>query len=174
MATPAPVRPPSITTYDAEVRALGFDPSAELDLEYVDAVAADLAAILAAGRVAEAAYQPGDGTCYRLVIVPLAALKAAQPRVKDGQVWQRHAVAGMKRRDGGDDGADGDGFYEPTGYLVCQVENSCYPIRLEGRGPDSGLAAGYLAEKWNLGFPSAVAVAVLLRAVCYHLDFIRA
>lgn len=161
-------RPDSILTYETEVASLGFDVASELDLEYVDAVASDLARILAGGGVAEACYQPGDGTRYALVIVPLASLRAAQPRVKDGNVWERHAVSGMKRRDGGDDGGDGSEFYDPSGFLVCRVEGSCYPLRLWGRGGD--LAAGYIAEHWDVGYPSAISIAVLLRAVAYHLD----
>jgi hypothetical protein len=161
-----PETPESITTFEAERPWQ----DADLDLAYVDALALDLARILKAGGVAEASYSPGDGTRYCLVIVPLTSLRAGQPRVVEGRVWERHAISGMKRADG-DDGGHGDAFYHPSGYLLSIVNHGTYPIRLEGRGPNSGIAGSYVDEHWgNLGPTSGVSVAILLRAICFHLE----
>lgn len=148
--------PESIDIWDSEASLV--DP--ELDLMYVDRVALDIAAILECGDVAEAAYQPGDGTFYGIVLVPLRSLFAARPRVKDGRTWQQHAVSGM--------GATGQPGYVHDGYLLTLVENVSYPIRLGNRGRD--LAADYIAEHWKLPGASAVSVVLLLRAISHHLD----
>lgn len=138
-----------------------------LDLSYVDALGADLARILRNGDVAEAAYQPGDGTRYSLVIVPLSTFRAGQPRVYNGSVWERHAVSGMKRP-GGDDGGDGSGFYADGGHLLCFSEKRCYPVWLAA-GEERSLAAGYLADHLDLPPVSAVSIVILLRAICVHM-----
>lgn len=158
MSTPATIIVP-----DGEIEYRHDD----LDLAYIDGLAADLARILTAGDVAEAAYQPGDGTLYGIVIVPLSTLHAGQPRVYQGQVWQRHAVSGMKRP-GGDDGGDGSAFYEDGGHLLCFSEKHCYPVWL-APGEERSLAAGYLAGHLDLPPASAVSVAILLRAICVHM-----
>lgn len=159
--------PSSILTYPAEDEYLHRD----LDLPYVDALALDLARILSAGQVAEASYEPGDMTRYRLVIVPLSALRAGQARVSPrGSVGNRHAVVGMKRS-GGDDGGNGAAFYADHAYLVCVGDRS-YPMWLEPAG-GAGIAADYVASNFDLPATSAVSVAILLRAVCAHLDGVQ-
>lgn len=153
--------PPSIDIYNSE-REYMHD---GLDLAYIAATAKEGAKILATD-VLEVAYQPGDGTYYGLVIVPLASLVHTQPRVKKGIFWQRHAVHGQMRR-GAEDREPGVDFYADNSYLVCWVENTCYPLRL---GDHDDLAASYIDEKWKLGPTSAVSVALFLRALSYELS----
>jgi hypothetical protein len=148
--------PPSIEIYEVEQQQ-GWVHD-ELDLGYIDQAARDIAESLARDVPAEVAYQPGDGTFYGLVIVPLRILETARPRVVNGVEWDRHACRGM--------GAE----YERTGYLVAHVDHRSYAIRLGGRMGD--IASSYIAEHWDLPLVSACSVAILLRAVNYHLDLI--
>lgn len=142
-----------------------------LDFDYVDHVGADVASTLANDEVAEVAYQPGDGTYYGLVFVPLRLLRSARPRVKDGRAWERHAVRDMfaplavvERRHGS---AYDPRAYDPNGYLIVWVEHAAYPLQLGDRGT---LAASYVAEHWNTSPVSACSLAILFRAVSHYLD----
>lgn len=138
----------------------------DLDLDYIDGLAADLASILQT-EVAEAVYQPGDGTRYPLVIVPLAIVRAGRPRVKNGVAWERHAASGMVGMDARErEAEDGSGYYGEGGYLVSWVERTCYQTRLQNRD----LAAVYVAEHWGCSLVSACSLAILLRAVGHYLD----
>jgi len=144
--------PESIKIYEGERSSV--DP--DLAFAYIAEVAKDTATILTGERpwgVAEIAYQPGDGTRYNLVIVPLTLMAYARPRVANGRIWERHAVSGID--------------YDGHGYLVCLVDGHCYPLRLGDRGV---LAASYIAEHWKLPDVSAVSVALLLRAISHELD----
>jgi hypothetical protein len=157
---------PAITIYDVEREQGWVD--WDLDLEYIDAVAYQIALFLADGVPAEAAYQPGDGTFYGLVFTPLRALHSGRPRVVDGVTWDRHAVRGMKNRGGDDSAEHGAAFYDLNGYLLSWLDHACYPIRLGGGRGD--LASSYIGEHWRTSPVSAVSIAVLLRAIDYHLD----
>lgn len=147
--------PASITAYETEALWQHSD----LDLAYIDAVGNDLARLLRLGKPVEVNYQPGDGTRYPLVFVPLRDLASARPRVKDGVEWERHAVSGM--------GAAASGGYDRGGYLVSWVEHGCYPIRLGDRGI---LAASYVGAHWDCHGTSAVSLALLFRSVSWWLD----
>lgn len=155
-------RPASIVTYDVEERWLDED----LDLPYIDAAAAHIAGLLHTGATVEVAYQPGDGTRYPLVFVPLASLRATPGRVFRGEEWERHAVSGMSDRND-DPTADGAYYYGDTGYLIVWVEHGSYPLRLKGRGH---LDSGYVASHWNAPEQSAVSLALLFRAIACYLD----
>jgi hypothetical protein len=153
--------PASITIYDAE-RAYADD---RLDFAYIDEVACEAAYYLEDATPTEVNYQPGDGTRYPLVIVPLRALFSAPPRVVDGTAWGRHAVDGM----GHSPAVAAADYYDPTGYLVTWVGHASYPFRLGERG--NVLAADYVDEHMGKpGAASAVSLAVLFRAISYHLD----
>lgn len=154
--------PESIQLYEAESRLVAPD----LDFDYIDGLASDLADILQTS-VAECVYQPGDGTRYPLVITPLFMLRHGRPRVKDGSVWEQHAISGVRAPNAAD-GDQGFAFYDTTGFLVSWIEHAAYPIRLGGgRGT---LAASYVAEHWDAGQGSGATLAILLRAISHHLD----
>lgn len=173
--TGAPTLPASIEIYDAERKQGWVDP--ELDFEYIDRVAEDTAVILSRmiRASAEICYQPGDGTRYPLVIMPLQNLYATNPRVVDGASWGRHAVSGIHNRDIGkavNDDLDGEDHYGEEGFLISWVEHSCYPVRLRRRVPD--LAADYVAEHWKTSTTSACSLAILFRAIAFHIDRLEA
>lgn len=154
--------PESLVIYEHEHAFL----SPEIDLRYIDEAANDIAAIIAHHGVAEIAYQPGDGTFYGLVFVPLQLLEYARPRVKDGFPWDRHAVRGMKRA--GAKAADGGGeYYGRDGFLISYLDHASYPLRLRRDG--EVISADYVAEHWNAKGASAVSLALLFRAVAHHL-----
>lgn len=151
---------PDELIYDRE-RDLGWV-HPDLDLEYIEGAGADIASILLDdGACAEIAYQPGDGTFYGLVFVPLRSLVPARPRVKDGRVWEQRAARGMF------DDAVGHKQYNQQGYLVAWVENAVYPIHLGDRGV---IAANYVAEHWNTSPCSAHSLALLFRTVSHFLS----
>lgn len=152
--------PASIITYEVELAHFRY--TEDLDYLYVDGVGQDVAAILLAGHPAEVAFQPGDGTFYGLVFLPLNSLRAARPRVVRGAEWERHAVRGM-----GNVSANG---YGADGFLVSYVEHACYPLRLGERGT---LAATYIEEHWNTNGASAVTLAILFRSISWWLDNLR-
>lgn len=165
--------PSSIVLYDGEADYQ----HPELDLLYIDGVAADVAATLHDRECAEVCYQPGDGTRYGLVFVPLRSLVPARARVKNGQEWDRHSCGGMidttEARIHGL--ADINRLpYLANGYLVARVEGNAYPVRLGGRGPRPDIVMPYVAEHWGAHGVSAVSVAILLRAVSVHLDRLAA
>jgi hypothetical protein len=127
-----------------------------LDAVYVNRVAQEVAASLKASRPIEAAFQPGDGTHYGLVFVPLVSLASARPRVWEHGVGDLHACRGMR--------------YEPCATLVVWVEHGAYPFLLDGRR--SFIADDYVAENLcpNAGPASAAALAILLRAIADRLS----
>lgn len=171
MGTKATARPPSIETYEAEARYT--DP--DLDYEYIDAAAQDIARSLRSGRPAEVAYQPGDGTFYGLVFVTLTDLVRARPRFVEGRPWDACAVRGMLGSILDPMLADEDAVvelnlrkYVTNGYLVSWVEHGCYPLRLgDGRGT---LASDYVGEHFQTSETSAASLAILFRAISWHLD----
>lgn len=127
----------------------------DLDLEYIDASARELAASLRTRVLStEIAYQPGDGTFYGIVFTPLAGLITAPPRVKSGVEWDRHAVRGLD--------------YEDGNVLVSWIEHQAYPLALAGRQRD--IAANYVAEHWGTSLASGVTLALLFRAMAWHFD----
>lgn len=127
----------------------------ELDFEYIDASARELAASLRTRVLAtEIAYQPGDGTFYGIVFTPLAGLITAPPRIKDGVEWDRHAVRGLD--------------YEDGNVLVSLLDYAAYPLALAGRQRD--IAANYVAECSNVSLASGVTLALLFRAMAWHFD----
>ncbi len=152
--------PASIQLYDTEREYL--DP--DLDFPYIDEAARDAAYFLADEAPVEVNYQPGDGTRYALVLVPLRSLFSARPRVKDGTSWGRHSIDGMGHRPAV---APAD-YYDPNGYLVTWVANASYPFRLGGR--DGHLAASYVTEHMKTTMTSGCSIALLLRSISYHLD----
>lgn len=138
----------------------------DLDLDYIDGVAGDVAQALRMGATAEACYQPGDGTRYGLVFVPLRAMTTARGRVKDGVAWDVHAVSGVSQYD---DVAE-EYRYEEGAVLIAWAEHSAYPLRLDGRGGDA-VAGGYVAEHWCDGnMVSGCSLALLFRTISWHLD----
>lgn len=171
---------PSIVVHEAERELLHPD----LDFRYITQAASEIAATLAPGEpfagVAECCYQPGDGTRYPLVFVPLALLVPTRGRIADGREWERNACAGMFNRD--DDAAAlaeaaergilaaPHRTYVANGYLVVRVEGAAYPLALGGRS--SLVGADYVAEHWNARGSSALTLAILFRAIGYHLDAI--
>lgn len=156
----APTAPASIEVWEDEKGYV----CEGLDLDYIDGVAADLADSLFVGASAEACYQPGDGTRYSMIFVPLRSLQTARPRVKDGREWQSRAVDGMGDKTGG---------YDERGYFVSITDHACYPIRL-GPGRTNLLASTYVAEHWKQNRTSSVSITILFRAVAYHLDRLAA
>ena len=161
--------PASIVLYDGEADYQHPD----LDLLYIDGVAADVAATLHDRECAEVCYQPGDGTRYGLVFVPLRSLVPARARVKDGQEWDRHSCGGMVDASAAriNFAADINRLpYLENGYLVARVEGGAYPIRLGGRGSRPDIVMPYVAEHWSAHGASAVSIAILLRAISVHLD----
>lgn len=158
--------PASITQYETE--AAYTDP--ELDYAYIDGVASDISYALRRGASAETAYQPGDGTRYGLVLAPLATLVRVRPRIVDGRAWDSAAVSGMS---GGPQPGDTIETlnlrpYDQNGYLLSWLEHASYPIRLGDR--HNILAASYIEEHWKTTTTSAVSIALLLRAISWHLD----
>lgn len=146
----------SIVLYESE-SAYTHD---ELDYDYIVGVAADVARALRSGRPIEVAYQPGDWTRYGLVFTPLQTLLRARARVVDGKTWDSAAVSGMHGANGG---------YVENGYLVAWVEHTAYPFRLGFRfGRD--LAGSYVSEHLTKNETSGVSVAILFRAIDWHLD----
>lgn len=148
---------PSITQHEVEARFT----SDQLDFDYIDEVAYDIAWALRSHRAVEAAYQPGDGTFYGLVFTPLYTLLTARERVKDGVGWDRHACRGQR--------FEPSGRYSPGGFLVSYIEHAAYPIRL---GDRDEIAADYISEHFFDGksAESAVSVAILLRAISWWID----
>lgn len=158
---------PEEIVYEAEREHV--DP--DLDFLYIDGLAQDLAGLLAAKAVAECVYQPGDGTRYPLVFVPLLALRHGRGLELEGREWEHHAVGGMKANsaEAVPDDAPGSRWYDPAGYLICWVDHADYPLRLGGRGHKS-LAGDYVGDKWKTTAVSAVSLALLFRAISIHLD----
>lgn len=138
----------------------------DLDLDYIDGVAGDIAQSLRMGGPVEACYQPGDGTRYGLVFVPLRALTTARGRVKDGVTWDVQAVSGVSRYD-----AEAEEYqYEPGAVLVAWAEHSAYPLRFDGRRGDA-VAGAYVAEHWCDGnMVSGCTLALLFRTISWHLE----
>lgn len=163
MASEVPQETP-IIMFDSE-REEGWY-AEDLDLDYIDAAAGDIAQAFRMGAPAEACYQPGDGTRYGLVFVPLTALTTARPRVKDGIKWDVHAVSGASVFD-----TDTEEYrYKPTDALVIWVEHAAYPLQLDRRNGDS-VAGSYVAEKWTGGnMVSGCSLALLFRTISWHLD----
>lgn len=121
----------------------------EIDWPYVLAVASDVALTLREGSPAELAFQPGDGSRYALVFVPLWRLVPARPRIFEGKPWSKIAVDGVSPREGA--------------ALICQVEGGpSYPLRLHPRGV---LSIDYVAEHWGATGASAVILTALFRGV---------
>jgi hypothetical protein len=140
----------------------------DLDLDYIEGVGSDVAAALQADEIPEVAYQPGDGTFYGLVFVPLRLLVPARPRVKDGRTWESHAIRGMLAHSFiGPPLAINALEYRRDGYLIVWNERSAYPLHLGDRG---FLAASYVAEHWNTSSVSAHSLALLFRTVSHYLD----
>jgi hypothetical protein len=74
---------------------------ARLDAAYVREVAKAVASALADGAPVEVAFQPGDGTRYDLVFVPVQALRTAPPRrTTSGVEWDDRAALGVSRHVG--------------------------------------------------------------------------
>jgi hypothetical protein len=142
----------------------------QLDYDYIAQCAEDIAADLSDG-CAEVAYQPGDGTFYGLVFVPLMQLVPARPRVKDGVAWEARAIRGMF-------GYSGQmayfenvvvPAYDRYGFLIAWVEHAAYPLAL-GPGTSEGIAATYVAEHWNTTPVSATSLAILFRGIAAELE----
>lgn len=122
-----------------------------LDLAYVRATGEDIAVAIREGYVIEAAFQPGDGTRYDLVVVPLGydKIQFARPRVKEGREWETIALDGFNtaRKDG-------------TAILVVWNEHGAYPFDLA-----SPAAWPYVAEKLaNGNSASGITLSLLLIA----------
>lgn len=142
-----------IVKWEAEERERLYSPG--LDLDYISSTAKQIALAMDEDQVSEASYQPGDGTRYALVFVPLMAIKYRAPaRVKDGRAWGDKAVDGL--------------LYDHGCALVCWVDGPCYPLRLVDRSVD--LAASYVAEHWKTTQVSGATLALLFRAVAWHLE----
>lgn len=155
-----------IIMLDTEVKDGYYDPG--LDHDYIDGAAGDIAQALRMGATAECCYQPGDGTRYGLVFVPLRAMTTARPREKDGVKWDALAVSGMARLNRNVDPPEYE--YDEGGVLIVWVEHSAYPLKMDGRGGDQ-VAGGYVEEKWAGGNKvSAGSLALLFRTISWHLD----
>ncbi len=155
--------PESIEIWDGERAEHLVDRG--LDYDYIDGAAQAIATALRLGIPVEVNYQPGDGTRYKMVLVPLRGLVTAPERIVDGRPWGKHAIDGMKNPD---HTCDLD-FYDPRGYLLSFVDGDSYPIRLGDRGD---LSHDYIGSHWKLPDVSAVSVAILLRATSFYLDLI--
>lgn len=168
MVTDTSALPASIRIYDGE------EPHPDLDYAYIDATANDTARNLY-GPVwcSEVDYQPGDMTSYKLVFMPLRTLRHARPREwESGAISTAHAVVGMKADGARDDEHGSEGYYDEHGYLVAWLNHGCYPFRLGGGG--WVIDAMYVADSLGCNVPlvSGVSIALLLRAVGYHLDLL--
>lgn len=155
----APIAEHPIDRWEGEERYYHED----LDLGYIAGAGFDLARALSRGTAAEIAYQPGDGTFYGLVFVPLAYVETAAPRVVNGASWDRHACRGVLSPD-----AHGAYFYAPNAFLIAWLDHATYPVRLGNRGRE--LAVSYVAEHWQTSIVSAGSLALLFRAVSWYLD----
>lgn len=119
----------------------------ELDWPYVEAVAEDVAAALWEGAPMEACFQPGDGTRYDLVFVPLQGIAAAPPRVKDGETWSRTVAAGIDRDRGT--------------ALVAYLRHGAAGLDFRS----GGFGGGYLAGLFGVTDGSGCALALLFNEV---------
>lgn len=128
---------------------------AALDFDYIRETAAFVAAALADNRVCEANYQPGDGTRYPLVFVPLASVLSAPARIVNGRDWGTRAINGVAM--------DEVGRYDHGWALVSLVGSESYPIRLSDR--TLALTSSYVAEKWNQTGVGSASLAILLRSI---------
>ena len=129
----------------------------DLDYDYVWSVAGKMARSIRAGHPVECAYQPGDGTRYGIVIVPLDLLKRVQASgggtagsVRLASLIMEPAFSGW----------DYDGA-----HLVVIAEHGSAVVKL-------GHVYYYLVMDY-LGYShsacSAVSVALLLRAVAARI-----
>lgn len=156
-----------IVIHDYERDERLVDP--HLDFPYIAGLASDIAALLHTRSVAECAYQPGDGTSYRLVFVPLVVLQHGRGHEYRGRTYDHHAVAGMANPERPGDESPGYRYYDPRGYLICWIDNAVYPLRLGDRSAET-ITYPYIQKHWKSPGSSAVALAVLFRAISIHLD----
>jgi hypothetical protein len=125
----------------------------ELDMPYVGRVAAAVASALRADTVIAANWQPGDGTCYRLVFVPIENLPHAPPRIAplgDDEVpraWDERCSFGLSR--------------EPGKALVTWVDNGASGFDLSC----GGFVGGYVAKCFRTTEGSGVALALLFNLI---------
>ena len=160
-----PVLPPEIEIHEAEQRFV--DPG--LDFPYIVGLAEDIAGLLHDRSVAECVYQPGDGTRYPLVFVPLTVLQHGRGRTVGGRTWEHHAVSGMAAPGRDRDDVPGYRYYDSAGFLIAWIDHGVYPLRLGGRG-SKPLAHEYVMEHWGAPTASAVSLALLFRAISTRLD----
>lgn len=137
-----------------------------LDYVYIDAVARYVANCLVDKVSVEACYQPGDGTCYNLVFVPLVGLATAPPRHSDTNVpWEQHAVKGVAAHRDVRDFQASRNFYAPTACLVTWVGYTSIAINFP-----INMTADYTGQKFTTSIVSGFALAVLLRAIGFHME----
>lgn len=127
----------------------------DLDAFYVATTGGAVGRALVDGRPVEANYQPGDGTRYGLVFVPLWNVETAPGRVApirglgpDPRVWDSRAVAG--------------GAYEFGWTMVALDGGFAAGLNLAGVRI---WHPGYLEGRWGRGPASSCALALLFDAV---------
>lgn len=130
-----------------DMRQLYAMVEAELDGEYVRDVALWVARSLRVGLPIGAAFQPGDGTRYDLVFLPVQGLQHAPGRVVRGEPWPAETDFGISR--------------EPGTAFVAWYRNgsSGFDFRSGGFEPI------YLGEIFDTTAGSACTIAVLFNAI---------
>lgn len=155
--------PPSIQVWPDESGRLAHD---GLDYGYIDGVARYVAESLANGLTVEACFQPGDMTRYNLIFVPLVDLATAPPRVKNQEPWEQHAIPGIRRNRDTTDATSARRYYPDAGTLVQWIDFGALVLDLSAT---PGYTSDYTAQKFNTTITSGCTLAILLRAITWHL-----
>lgn len=123
-----------------------------LDEDYVRQTAGAVAAALRGqGEPIGVAFQPGDGTRYDLVFVPVQNLRHAPGRVKNGETWGAAPELGISR--------------EPGTALVSWPRHGAIGLDLR----TGGFEPVYLLELFDTTLGSACTLAILFEAIAEAL-----
>lgn len=124
-----------------------------LDQRYVRQVARDVAQAVRDGVPIEVCFQPGDGTRYDLLFVPVHELRAARGRAVEGQSdWDHRCAFGVSRHVGAT-------VVAWTGHGAAGLDLAC-----------GGFVGEYLAELYGTTLGSGAALEMLLDAVAETLS----
>lgn len=135
---------------------------ARLDLDYTRAVAAEVAASVRDGDPIGVNWQPGDGTRYSLMIVPLPErLRLALGRTfPDGKQWEAEPLFGRQNL---------DGSIRPHQAVVSLIgaggTGGAHALDLSS----GGFVGPYVSELYDVGAGSGAALAILLDLIAEAL-----
>lgn len=126
---------------------------ARLDGPYVDKIANEVAVALWTGTPVEVNFQPGDGTRYQLVFLPLQNLKSASPRIApmgDGEPvsWGDRCSFGVHPR-------------VPGKALVVYVDKGAVAFDFTS----GGYVGAYLARLFDVTFGSGETLEILFEKI---------